>query len=358
MAFDDMLNRLNRRQGEYTAVCHRALHGQFHSSVVESENAMARVESLPEPVDVWFSVNPTAGPVRVGGGRGGSEAVTRWAALVLDVDVKESGFLDLEEAHGFVDAVSALIHTRPSVVIHSGHGLQPVWPLENCDLRTEEDLAKASVLSRRFDRLARMVASDSSAHMDNVSDLARVIRVPGTTNWKDTLNPVPVYAVSDSGGPLTVDQIGEFLDEWAPEIASDKPVLGPVVSPTDSWKFGQDTCAYVTAMVRSWSRASDEPLAGRHQWAMTRCVRLAAAHRVGCISSPGLQDALRILETALAHWCQLICPPRDLAPHEIGSAYRWAEAKVASFPYLRAQAELGHHRHVSTSARRWRLEPR
>jgi len=62
---------------------------------------------------------------------------------------------------------------------------------------------------------------------------------------------------------------------------------GKVVSPADTWKFGRNTCAYVAAMVRSWGRPSDVPKAGRHQWAMTRCVRLAAAHRHGCITQHG-----------------------------------------------------------------------
>ena len=199
------------------------------------------------------------------------------------------------------------------------------------------------------------MASDFSASLDNVSDLARIVRVPGTTNWKDPANPAPVYAVRDSGGPLTVDQVEEFLDAWAPEIDSDQPVAGEVVSPADTWKFGRSTCAYVAAMVRSWGRPSDEPKAGRHQWAMSRCVRLAAAHRLGCITQHGLDQALAILESALKHWCQVVGVPRDLAPDEVGSAYRWAEAKVATFNHQRARSELGHHQHFSAQARRWTL---
>ena len=174
-------------------------------------------------------------------------------------------------------------------------------------------------------------------------------------NCKDPGNPVGVYGLLGNGGPLTVDRIEEFLNEWAPEIESDKPVHGEVLSPTDSWKFGDATCSYVTKMVHVWGQESDRPKGGRHQWAMSRCVRLAAAKRLGCITKHGLDQALVVLESALQHWCRVVGVPRAVAPDEVGSAYRWAEAKVATFNQQRARSELGYHEHFSARARRWTL---
>ncbi|WP_197506533.1 hypothetical protein, partial [Mycobacterium sp. E3339] len=264
-------------------------------------------------------------------------------------------FPDLDKAIEFVSVFSGFLGSFPSVEIHSGHGLQPVWAIENGGLDTEERSERAYRLIRRFGRLATRVASDFEASLDNVFDLARILRVPGTTNWKDPANPAEVYAVRGSGAPLTIDQVEAFLDEWAPEIDSDRPVRGDAISSPDSWKFGVHTCAYVTAMVRSWCQESDRPEIGRHQWAMSRCVRLAAAHRLGCITRRGLDQALVILESALKHWCQVIGVPRDLAPHEVGSAYRWAEARVATFNHRRARSELGHHQHSPVRGRTWTL---
>ncbi|WP_445164629.1 hypothetical protein ACTXG5_25555 [Mycobacterium sp. Dal123C01] len=358
LTLDKMMDCLGWQDGEHTAVCHQPVGGEFSASVVESANATARIESLPPRSDTWFSVNPTVGPASVGGRRGGDRKATRWAALVLDVDVKPGAFPDLDQASEFVDAVSGMVGTRPSVVIHSGHGLQPLWPIEDGVLDTEDRWRRASTLSRRFGRLGSRVANEFSAGLDNVSDLARIVRVPETTNWKNPADPVPVYAIGGSGGPLNTNQVEEFLDEWAPQIASDEPVAGEVVSPPESWKLGSYTCAYVAAMVRSWGGASDRPKAGRHQWAMTRCVRLAAARRLGCISKHGLDQALLILERALEHWCQITGAPRGLAPDEIGSAYRWAEAKAATFHHLRARTELGNHQPCLTRARKSTLVPR
>jgi hypothetical protein len=343
MTFDATLDSLGRQDGEHTAVCHQPVRGPFSSSVVESVNASARIASLPAQADTWFSVNPTAGPARIRAGRGGDREVTRWAALVLDVDVKDGAFSDLDKALGFIDAVSNLVGTRPSVLIYSGHGVQPLWPIEDGLLENEEKWARAHALSHRFGRLAVRVASDCSARLDTVSDLARIVRVPGTTNWKDPTNPAPAYAELDSGGPLTFDQIEKILDEWAPEIASDAPVEEEVVRPAASWTFGSSTCTYVNTMVSAWGDDSDRPENGRHQWAMSRAIRLAAAHRLGCITEDELDFAVEYLEAMLTHWCQVVGEPRDLAPDEIGSAYRWAVLKVASFSDDRTWQEMPGH---------------
>ena len=261
------------------------------------------------------------------------------------MDVKEGAFPDLDKAAEFVGVLSDMIGTRPSVLIHSGHGLQPLWPIEDGELDTQVQWARAYRLSRRFGRLATSVAGNFSASLDNVSDLTRVLRVPGTTNWKDPKDPAQADAVRDSGGPLTVDRVEEFLDEWAPEIASDEPVVGDTVSSPDTWRFGHATCPYVAKMVRSWNQESDRPSAGRHQWATDRAVRLAVAYRLGCLTEDGLTTALDHLESCLTHWCQTVGDPRDLHYDEIGSAFRWGLEKVATFTEERTRLELGDHQH-------------
>jgi hypothetical protein len=62
LTLDEVLDTLDRRDGEYAAVCHKPVGGLFSSSVVTSADARARVESLAPQSDTWFSVNPTAGP--------------------------------------------------------------------------------------------------------------------------------------------------------------------------------------------------------------------------------------------------------------------------------------------------------
>ena len=142
LSLDEVLDCLGWADGEFTAVCHKPVDGVFSSSVVKSIDAYARVNSLPEKVHVWFSVNPTAGPERDRSGRGNETAVTRWAGLCLDLDVKGGSFPDLDKAAEFIERISQLVGTRPSVVIFSGHGLQPIWPVEDGVLNEEVTAGK------------------------------------------------------------------------------------------------------------------------------------------------------------------------------------------------------------------------
>lgn len=235
-SFDGLLDTLGRVDGEYTAVCHKSTGSLFSSSVVDSVNASALISSLPHCADVWFSANPTAGPARRDQGCGNQRQVTRWAALYQDVDVKDGALSDLNKAAGFIGALSAMIGTRPSAVIYSAHNLQPLWPVEDGDLDTDEKWCRAYRLVRRFGRLANRVARDFAANLDHVSDLSGVLRVPDTTNWKDRTNPAPVYARPDSGGPLTVDRVEEFLDEWAPQIGGYSGVDSASTKRRADWK--------------------------------------------------------------------------------------------------------------------------
>jgi hypothetical protein len=190
MTVTELLAELRFTPDEFVSVNHKiGQTGTFHSAVMPPGQAPGYVEELPlTEADVWFGVNPVRGPERRGRGRGTERDVTRWAGCPLDVDVKEKAFAALEQAQEFIGLLSGMIGTRPTVVIYSGHGLQPIWTLEDAVLGDEATWGRAYRLSRRFGRLATHVAwTRFKANLDTVADLSRVLRVPGTFNHKDRL---------------------------------------------------------------------------------------------------------------------------------------------------------------------------
>jgi hypothetical protein len=366
ITFADLREMLGFADGEFVSICHQPVGGSFSSSVVKANNACAQVQSLPERSCTWFSINPVEGPERHGRGRGREREVTRWAALYLDCDVKPGAFESQERTWEFINAMSDRIGTAPTVVTHTGHGLQPLWAITDAKLTDENGefaevaWSRAYRVTRRFDRLAAKVALESfGAKLDKVADLSRVLRVPDTTNWKNPHEPVPTYAVLGTGGPLAdMDAIEEFLDQWsAVEVESDQPVGGEVLSAPEGWQFGEYTCPYVVTMVTAWNQESDRPRGGRHQWAMNRAVRLACAHRLGCVNEAGLITSLQYLEASLAYWCQIVGVRRSLHPNEIGGAYRWAVYKVSTFDDQRTRKELGDHKHQKDAAQNAMEDP-
>lgn len=264
----------------------------------------------------------------------------------LDLDVKPGGFETLVQAEAFVEVFSALIGTRPAALIYSGHGLQPIYTVDE-PLDDSAWWARACRASRQIGRLAAQAAHDfCGATIDTVSDLSRLVRVCGTTNWKDPDNPMPTFAVHDSGKPLSMFAIEDIVESLGVfDISSDEPMFDEILSDCEEWAFAEQDCEYVIAMVCSWDQDSDRPRAGRHQWALSKAVRLAAAHRLGCLTQDGLCAALEHLQYSLELWCSTVGDPRPLHHDEVGSAYRWAIRKVATFDDDQTRQRLGDHRH-------------
>jgi putative DNA primase/helicase len=82
---------------------------------------------------------------------------------------------------------------RPTVVVHSGHGLQCWWLFkEPWIFDSPEDLERAASLEARWLGLLKQRAAAHGWTIDAVQDLTRILRVPGTTNTKVPGKPVPV----------------------------------------------------------------------------------------------------------------------------------------------------------------------
>ena len=252
---------------------------------------------LRDDTNVYFGVNPVR-PDLGSGSRGTTEDVVRLAALFADLDVKDDGFASLDQAMGCVRALSAMLGS-PRLLIFSGHGLQPVWTTDPADDRFliahGEDRSRLQVLLRRFGRLVAGVAAEQGASVDQVFELARMLRMPGTRNVKDPTAPVEVTAQFRDQEPLGYDQLTELLEARGVEaFDEDAEVLPAEQSDPSSWPWSTSTCPYLAGMVAGW--ATDRPTGSRHNWVVAQATRLAAAHRLGCVRQVDHQHALDVLE--------------------------------------------------------------
>lgn len=351
ISFAEVLDVLRIPQGPFISVCHRRVDGRFIAEVVARDQAPEAVSVHAAPADWWFGPNPVYMTVPRRSGRGRESDVNWWSAFNFDLDVKAGGFENLAQAEAFVEAFAARTGLVPAVLVYSGHGLQPIYAVGE---RLDDDYlwARACRASRQVGRLAAQFALEfCGAATDTVSDLNRVVRVPGTSNLKDPANPMPTFAARHAGKPVGLLAIEDILAGLGVlDLGSDEPVFEEILSDCEDWDFGEQDCEYVSAMVCAWDQDSDRPRAGRHQWALNKAVRLAAAHRLGCLTQDGLCAALEHLHRSLEHWCSTVGDPRPLHHDEVGSVYRWAMRKVASFDDDQTRRRLGHHRHGVWSA--------
>ena len=253
-------------------------------SVIDTGPAIKEVLSLTdEKKDVYFGVGirkEKLEPYKTADGktvipRGSAEDVISIPGVWIDVDVAN------EKAHAkqnlplsFKDAVNFLheFPLKPSVVVNSGHGLHAYWLFaEPWEFETSKEREEAQDFLRRFQLTIIERAREREWDLDTTSDLARVLRIPGTKNFKD--KPVPVEMLSVNVDiRYSPDDFEEYLidlEEYKPSPAKKKEEAG-----TGPASLMLNNCAYMQyckkhadrlsepewyAMITNVARADDGP---------------------------------------------------------------------------------------------------
>jgi hypothetical protein len=336
----EYLASLGFRDGEHVGLFWKT-NGDISSAVIQSEWASVYFDHrIPTAADAYLAPNPVTGPARENSGRGKVEDVHTVRALYVDIDVKPGACRDINQAHQLVDDISSLLSERPTVLIHSGGGLQPIWNLEDTD-----PIEGAKIL-RRFGRLARVCADARGIAIDSVFDLARVLRAPGTLNHKYD-PPVEAACVPDSGGPMTAEYVRERLDEAGIlDIADDVGLGADVIKHPEDCAWSPQPCNYIKTLIAAWN---EEPVTARHPWLLCQFVRLECARRYGCLTHAAYRAAVHVLEARMHHLCTRVGEERKVGTHEIRDISIEAINRASRKTNAQVARELGSHRHNTLS---------
>jgi len=181
---------------------------------INISDAAEYVASVSGAKDVYVGLGLAGkdyGPMR----RCVSGEVTGIAGIGSDFDL-------LSEAHGkkalprtVQEALSILPPgMEPSFVVLTGNGLHCWWLLkEPYMFDTDADRSSAARLVTRWHTLLRLRAAAKGWAYDRLSDLARVLRIPGTVNHKDPEHPKKVTLLSASDRRYNLSDFEEYLDE-------------------------------------------------------------------------------------------------------------------------------------------------
>lgn len=174
--------------GEVRAFKKGGVTNQFF--VRDSKTAMQEAInlSLTERMDVYFGVMPRTKA------RGRAEdCVPTTHVLWADFDAK-----NFRSKTGLASAYTEIANMRliPHIIVDSGHGYHAYWLLDQ-----KYPFVLAQPAMKGMERMHRT---------DHCSDQARILRLPGTLNFKDSV-PTPVRLVRfDTARPYPLDAFHEY----------------------------------------------------------------------------------------------------------------------------------------------------
>lgn len=106
----------------------------------------------------------------------------------------------------------------PTIIVHSGYGVQGWWLLdEPWEFGDEDEQGQAARMVQGWQRLLRNAALDKGFGIDSTHDLARLMRLPGTLNDKGPPGTTaPVCVVEDDGPRYAMEEIAAYAMAAAP----------------------------------------------------------------------------------------------------------------------------------------------
>jgi len=281
--------------------------------------------------NAYTNVNPMMAGVPQGK-RGTAEHVVTLVGYVADLDLDVPGHKGDKRRPESPEAVLSILDAaglpEPTMAVHSGGGIHAYWIFpEAIPLSTDEDRARADAAAEAW-HVTLDIAFEAAGYStpDNVADLPRVLRVPGTVRTKkEAPDPVPVTLLWADRARYTADELASFVPvevaRRAEEDATPRPAApararrgipldprGEVVGPELKARIEADWQArldrhlgpYVTGRRDELMRAA--VWAGSREWILGDRVRdelFRAAEAGGTTSRRGIRHVEKLIDPGL-----------------------------------------------------------
>ena len=128
ISFADLLDLLGFAPDEFVSIGHYVDNGSFRTAVRAPSDAPSYVAGLPADANVFYGINPTAGPARENAGRGTEDKITRLATLPLTSTVKPGACPTRDVAVRSSPNCSILLGSRPTATVDSVTVCTPAGP--------------------------------------------------------------------------------------------------------------------------------------------------------------------------------------------------------------------------------------
>ena len=174
---------------------------------------MARkaIELSDKGIDIWHAVNPVC-VEPTDAKRGDELSVSYQTAVVVDIDIRSDAHKgDPSKFAANFDEAKSFLPFTPSLLIYSGYGLHAYYIFDTPIRITDENREQIKRRNNLLLDVTRLRANGKK--IDGVGDLPRIMRTPGTFNYKLGTNNAPLcHIVEDSGLRFSPAELDEKLN--------------------------------------------------------------------------------------------------------------------------------------------------
>ena len=169
----------------------------FNAQKDHWQAARTAIEYNDKGYDIYFGVHLTDSPMdeRL---RAKEENITAQTAIIADLDCKSAWHIDTDKKkYPTIEQAKTFLPFEPSILVDSGGGLHS-YILLNEPIKFSTDAERKSAKERNQNYI-EMIRENAKGYtgVDGVADLARVLRLPGTYNFKNGVENAPLCKVLD-----------------------------------------------------------------------------------------------------------------------------------------------------------------
>ena len=209
----------------------------FQINVESQRMAMAikAVQLSSSGVDIWHSVNPVC--VEPTNAKRGDETVVSYQiACVVDIDICSVAHKgDPEKLAADFDEAKSFLPFTPSLIIFSGYGLHAYYIFDTPIKITDNNRESLKHRNNLLLDVTRLKANGKK--IDGVGDLPRVMRTPGTFNYKLGADNAPLcHIVEDSGLLFSPNELDTKLNAmFLAETPKEQPTTKTSTKPAQTF---------------------------------------------------------------------------------------------------------------------------
>lgn len=185
--------------------------------------AIKAIELNDDGADVYYGVNLVDSALAEYQ-RAKHETVTVQTATITDIDVEGGTHISNDKIKypPTFDVAKSFLPSPVSILVDSGYGMHGIDLYGKPITITDENRAQAKERNKRFISVIRDRAGIYSKAVDGIGDLARVLRVPGTRNYKLGISEdAPLcHVVEDTGLRFSPADLDQRLDHFIKIIAA------------------------------------------------------------------------------------------------------------------------------------------